>query len=210
MEFFIHKWEWTQEFVKYKDEKIFLFPLDELIGSGSIFLDDTKKVAQIGETHQMYYHGFYNNCIIYSAKDLRYSDEKRTVGDTVFEDNIYFYNPEKKDTRVIPYEGQVLISNTGTIYDYKRISEQLVIRNLLENQTYTIPAENGLHKRIINDLLVMRFDQGIVIYDLKKGFEVKKHYTENKYPFCEPEFRKIAAVQQNYQYLASEDLVVLY
>lgn len=212
MEYFIHHWEWSQEFIKCKDEKIFLFPLDLLVSNGNIHLDETCKIAQIGETHDLEYLGYVNNCIVYSSEDLRrhYFEHELNKAET-YNDNLFLYDVGNKTTRSMPYDRSLLMSNTGNIYEYKNDNEQLVIRNMMDNQVYAIPDQNGWNKRIIDDLLVMRFNHGIVIYDLKKGIEVERHYTENQYPHVlQPELRTIAALQQNYLYLANGDLLVLY
>lgn len=211
MEFYIHKWKWTEGFIKYKDEKIFLFPLDELISKGKVYLDDTYKIVQVGETHDMHYHGYFNHCIVYSCKDLRHYEKDGACEDVIYEDNIFFYDIRKKITTNISYDRHILISNKDVIYGYENINGQLVIKNLISNQLYAIPNCNGWFLKIIDDLLIMRFNCGIVIYDLKKGIEIEKHYTENQYPHAmQPEFRTILAVQQEFKYLANEDLLVLY
>ena len=124
MEFFINHWEWSQQFIKYKDEKIFLFPLDVLISKEIFFIDETYKIVQIGETHELKYLGYVNNCIVYSSEDLRrhYFEHDLNEAET-YNDNVFLYDVGNRITRSMPYDKRVLMSNTGNLYEYKNNNE---------------------------------------------------------------------------------------
>jgi hypothetical protein len=205
MENYIHKWEWTEDSKKYKDEKIFLFSLEELINKGSIFLDNQYKIAEANENYELYYHGYINSCIQYSLGDLRKHDKEE-----IFEDKLFFHDIDKKQIiKNIIYHGNVLISDNGSIYERKGNREQLILMDLNKDTSYKLPYQNVRIKGIIDEYLILDFGKGLIIYDFKNEKELGKYYTEDEKLYILPQVRNFA-ISLNYKYFRKKDLLVLY
>jgi hypothetical protein len=150
MEYYTHKWEWTPQFISWKDEKIFLFSLNELISKGSIYLNDTWKIVQIGETHQLQCRGLFKDCLVYSYEDLRKYDEESPA----YKDEIFFYDVRKaRVIKSICYQDHLLISSNGGMYELKKEHQCSYLEDMSNHKVYPIPYERPWIKNIIKDYL---------------------------------------------------------
>lgn len=206
MEFYIHQWEWTEDFKQYKDEKIFLFPIKELTDKGNIFLDEHYMIAQAGETHYLNYHGFFHNCFVYSRDYFMKYDELEGE----YKNQMFFHDKDiNKITRSITFQGNIVISNSGKMYESIRFDDQLIIKDKDDDIEYILPYRNARLECIIDNQLILKIKSEIIIYDLTKRKETGKYYTDDKKLYVLPPVRDLA-IDLNYRYFEKEDILVLY
>jgi hypothetical protein len=204
-EYYIHKWEWDEIFKKYKDEKMFLIPLQDLIGKGNVFLDKRYMITQVDENHTLSYLTFIDDCVVYIIEGLEKYDEGKP-----YEARLFYYNIEKKQVIMsFTYHGQIYVSNKGKIFEAERCGEEIVVKDWIENKVYELPYQNAGIVNIINDYLILRIERGLIIYDLKNRIEVGRYYTEDEKKYILPEVRKMA-LSLSYKYFEKEDMLILY
>lgn len=205
MEYYIHKWEQTKEFKKIKTEKIFFFPLRDLIKKGNIYLDEKYKIVHVDDNYTLLYHTYADDRILYSIFDHRKYDDKR-----LFEDTLFIYDILKNEIAIkINYNGNILISNNGDVYLKIKDKQQYAIRDFKNNKLYKLPYKDIWIESIINNLLLLKIKHGIIIYDFKNEFEYGKYYTEDKKLFILPQVRNMA-MDLNYKYFKIDDSLILF
>lgn len=205
MEFYIHQWEKTTEFNKYKDEKLFLFPLQKLIREGEIVLHENYIIAQADENQELLYHSYTKKCIVYS-----YMNFKKYNKEGFFQEELFFYDTYKKQiTDHFILDGLLLVSKKGCVYEYSNDEKYLIVKDLRGNKTYNLPYQNAGLLNIIDEALIFKIKSEIIIFDLKNLREVGRYYSKDK-KLNAPSQVRAFALELKHKYFEKENLLVMY
>lgn len=205
MEFYLHQWEKTTEFNKYKDEKLFLFPLQKLISEGKIVLHENYIIAQVDEKQELLYHSYAKKCIVYS-----YMHFNKHNKEGFFQEELFFYDTYKKQiTDHFTLDGLLLVSKKGCVYEYSNDKNYMIVKNLRGNKTYNLPYQNAGLLNVIDEALILNIKSEIIIFDLKNLREVGRYYSEDKKLNVPSQVRALA-IELKHKYFEKENLLVMY
>lgn len=213
MEFFIHNTEWDEETKRYKDEKMFLFPLDDLLISKGIYLNEDYLITQAGASNTLRFIKDFGDSIYYTKRDLNIHIE----GSTYKHELLQYSITENRVTQSFEYKWDALASSNG-LFSYEAYNEYILLNSFFDSKQYQLPYKNAFVQNIYNEHVLLEsieeatLSNGypstcLVIYNLKEEREVDRFYSKD-YKLRQLPFPTSTSLK--YKYFDGHDMLVLY